>query len=121
MSKVLFKIWCSNRKVKKSCIVEPKLEAVIRKGKLTQSSLILIKWKIYFYFIFPCLFYVTANDSLGLNGNRLVLENDGTEICDDETLEYFANDKQIFIMLNENEMWTHPLNENQKLSNVSGK
>lgn len=45
-------------------------------------------------------------NSLGFRGNRLVLETDGTEICDDETLEYFANEKQIFIILDENEEWS---------------
>lgn len=33
MSKTLFKIWCSKRIIKKSFSAEPKLPAVIEKGK----------------------------------------------------------------------------------------
>lgn len=35
----------------------------------------------------------------------MVLECDGTEICDDDILEYFGSDKEVFVILNENEVW----------------
>lgn len=39
-----------------------------------------------------------------------MLETDGTEICDDDTLEYFAKENQIFIILDEIEESSGSLN-----------
>lgn len=41
----------------------------------------------------------------GIQGSILVLESDGTRICDDETLDYYAQEKQIFMILEESQQW----------------
>lgn len=51
---------------------------------------------------------------MGLNGNRLVLESDGTEVSDDETFVYFANEKATFIVLNDNEDWQELIDSGSK-------
>lgn len=52
-----------------------------------------------------------ANLQLGINGNRLWLENDGTLIDTDEILKIFCN--EIFILLEKNESWI-PLSNTNK-------
>lgn len=53
-----------------------------------------------------------------LHGSRLVLESDGTDIDDYETLVYFANEKLPFIILRDTEEWQELLKNNDIISSV---
>lgn len=117
MSKQLFKIWSGDRKVKKCCISEPILQNIIQKGILSSSSFKLFnKAKAIFEYILS-FFKILAN-LFELHGSRLVLESDGTDIDDDETLVYFANEKLPFIILRDTEEWQELLKNNDIISSV---
>lgn len=51
-------------------------------------------------------YYLFSAKEYSLDGSRFVLESDGTEIDDDETLQCILEDKQILMILKFEEMWT---------------
>ncbi|XP_043483993.1 uncharacterized protein LOC122512301 isoform X2 [Leptopilina heterotoma] len=72
----VFKVWSADRKKRVCVICQPTLEN----------------------------FIACANLKLGFDGESLCLETDGTLIDSDEILEHFQ--KEVFILLKENENWT---------------
>ncbi|XP_017471868.1 PREDICTED: uncharacterized protein LOC108363112 [Rhagoletis zephyria] len=76
MDEYVFKVWSADRRIKKTFISSPSIELVIEKARL-----------------------------YGIQGYKLVLESDGSEICSDSVLEHYLKSKEIFMLL-ENEEWT---------------
>lgn len=59
---------------------------------------------------------IKANDKLQIAGTSIVVAKDGTEVDDDEILDAFQNDGEIFMILQENETWS-PISEEGKDDN----
>lgn len=54
------------------------------------------------------VYFYSAN-LMGLKGNKLVLENDGFDVGDDEVLDYFKNEP--FMIISDGEIWNPALND----------
>ncbi|XP_061393734.1 uncharacterized protein LOC133329258, partial [Musca vetustissima] len=77
MAKFLCKIWNKDRSKKKAFMCEASIDLIIQKAK-----------------------------GYSIDGNRLVIESDGTDIEDDETLQCILEEKQVLIILNSAETWS---------------
>lgn len=53
--------------------------------------------------------WLSAHD-VGIKGTKIVLETDGSEVCDDEVLAHYIEEKNIFILLENHQIWTQQLN-----------
>lgn len=106
--KKIFQIWNRERNEKKSFASFPTINEVIKKGNF------------FFYFLnlnLIIFFFEFLANEIGLAGQNLVLEENGTEIEDDEVLEFFNDQKHIFILLN-NEKWIPPNFAEREISTV---
>ncbi|KNC34408.1 hypothetical protein FF38_00736 [Lucilia cuprina] len=45
-------------------------------------------------------------NSIGISGTKVVLECDGTEICDDEICQYYLETSEVLMLLEDNE-WSN--------------
>jgi len=50
--------------------------------------------------------FCVANQKLGISGKKLVFEEDGTEVDDDDVLRSVLRRNGIFILLGDAEEWT---------------
>ncbi|XP_067635058.1 uncharacterized protein [Eurosta solidaginis] len=76
MAEVVCKVWSSDRRIKKLFMAAPVIQAIIEEAK-----------------------------KFDIQGTKLVLESDGTEISSNSVLEYYLKNNKIFMLL-ENEEWT---------------
>ncbi|XP_043463964.1 uncharacterized protein LOC122499583 isoform X2 [Leptopilina heterotoma] len=89
----IFKVWSHDRGSKKSVIVK------------TETNLF-------------NNFLIRANEKLNINGTTIVLNKDGTEVDDDESLDLWYQEGEIFMLLQQNEVWKAPsLSENNENNN----
>ena len=95
LKKHSFKLWNVSRSIRKIVLCFPILEELKEKGNLI---LVFIKFNITYNIILSH----TANKT-GLPGDKIVLESDGSEIEDNESLTYF--NKEVLQILNNNEAW----------------
>ncbi|XP_017467857.1 PREDICTED: uncharacterized protein LOC108360183 isoform X1 [Rhagoletis zephyria] len=77
MEQYICKVWSADRTVKKTFMSEGTTDAII-----------------------------TAASNYGIRGNKIVLECDGTEICGDDVLKYYLNEKATLMMLADEEWCT---------------
>lgn len=88
---LLFKAWNVSRRLKTALVLHENTENLLN------------------------TFIETANQKLGIEATKVVLEQCGTEIDDDEVLKVVS--QQALILLQEGEEWSEPINKTVEHSN----
>ena len=63
-------------------------------------------------------FLMIANNKLNIDGQKVVLESNGTEVDEDDILDYFNTKGEVFILLQEGESWQPPHGDSTNASDL---